>query len=130
VFGFQDKGAIVMMTAIWLQVKTTDFASRVCEDKVSEKRWCPFSHHVFCCITYSSNWYKPALLYFSHVLNPRYNQQRVLTGWDFKILTKSHYRTRITIQMTCPLSENMVFSAMRLIKKSVKMDLWISIVLC
>lgn len=38
--------------------------------KYQQKRWCPFSHpYVFCCITYSSNWCKPAL-YFSHVLNP------------------------------------------------------------
>lgn len=74
--------------------------------KYQLKIWCPFSHpYVFCCITYSSNWYKPALLYFSHVLNPRYDRQQVLTGRDFKILAKSHNRTHITIQMTSPPRE-------------------------
>ncbi len=38
VLGFQAKGATTLMAAIWLQVKTTDFAFRICEDKVSAKK--------------------------------------------------------------------------------------------
>lgn len=95
------------MSAIWLQVKTTDFALRVCEDKVSAKKMVSLFPSI--CLLLHYLFPKPALLYFSRVLNPRYDRQQVLTGWDFKILAN---RTHITIQMTSPPRENMVFTVM------------------
>lgn len=38
VLGFQADGATALMAAIWLQVKTTDFAFRICDDKVWGKK--------------------------------------------------------------------------------------------
>lgn len=54
VLGFQAKEATALMSAIWLQVKTTDFVLRVCEDKVSAKNMvslfpsiCLLLHYLF-----------------------------------------------------------------------------------
>ncbi len=51
VLGFQAKGATTLMAAIWLQVKTTDFAFRICEDKVWAKKIVSLVLS-YCCITY------------------------------------------------------------------------------